>query len=60
MQMSAIDWLLFFGELLAVFVVFAMVILAFVFISRKLAQRYDSVYLGDHNPNGGTVFDWFK
>jgi hypothetical protein len=46
MQMSTIDWLFLFGELLAGFVVLAIVMLVIVFIGHKLAQRYDSVKLG--------------
>ena len=49
MQMSTIDWLLFFGELIAVLTLFGIIILGFIVGTHILAYRYDSVYLGDVN-----------
>ena len=49
MQMSTIDWLLFFGELIAVLTMFATIILVIIVGTHILAYRYDSFHLGDIN-----------
>lgn len=49
MQMSTIDWLLFFGELIAVLAMFATIILVIIVGTHVLAYKYDSFHLGDIN-----------
>lgn len=49
MQISTIDWLLFFGELIAVLTLFAIIVLVIVVGTHILAYRFDSFHLGDIN-----------